>query len=423
MNFSVKNIIIYFIGFFIFFSIVYFESTTLLDIKFAYIWKIALMSYFAYYVLIHRKGQKYLFLRMGYFLSIKQILSIGGITYLFDSVISAFKFAIFPLFTDYLLASHIKSSTLKRTLIFFSSYIILSGIPFYLGLLESPNVDPISLSEYGGIEGETAFSGIFQGSSPASASIAFSVLILLFYQSREKKILIRLLYWFVIGVGLFFLYNTYVRTGWLIFVVGFFYFNLNNNKLSSLIKSLPIIAIFIYLMTTLYYENQMFYNRINDIRTNQDSDAKSYQEKVGSGRLSILGASFSIFADGTFEQQTLGFGNMFFLDEMQKKYKELFPHNGFVNILVVSGIIGIILFISMLFSIYRTIKNFRNRFHKKLAFILFYSYIIFNLTQGGNNWFLDVPLALILALLIKEKDESISSNESNIYESSNISRR
>jgi hypothetical protein len=125
--------LIYFI---LFFTIIYFETLEFGDIKFAIIWKGIFIIFMLSKFILHKKSlfsKKYFF--YGYIFNLKKIVTLSSFTSFLPSLLQLSRSVVFPILLSYLNSFYSN----KKILIIIKTlpvYIIISTIPFLLGIIE-----------------------------------------------------------------------------------------------------------------------------------------------------------------------------------------------------------------------------------------------------------------------------------------------
>ena len=180
----IKIFSIYIILFFLF----YFESIGIAGIKFAVLWKLPLVALLAVYFMLNVLKTRILpiFVFIGLLLSFKYFFSLSSFQYMSTTFGEFTKFSIF-LFLFLFIKEKYNTEVLNKMGKYLSIFIVLSFIPFMLGLLETHGRS-IDISKYGDITGSSLI-GIFQNPHGAGITLAFALLVLLYYtiQSSSKK--------------------------------------------------------------------------------------------------------------------------------------------------------------------------------------------------------------------------------------------
>ena len=400
----------YFFYYIVFFLIFYLENFDLGDFKIAIIWKIPIILFLIIYLVSKKNRKTPIFVLLIFIYAIKNIFNASINLNILNSFIISSKFMVLPLFWAFFSFSKLNSEKIYKYLKFLSYFIIFSSIPFLLGIVKSVG-SSYDLSLFGA-SNSFGFVGIFENDHAASISIAVAVLFLIFdiYKLQKKISKIDL---FTIFFGLYLLFTTYVRTGWMMLFVALIYLFLWGKKPSDYIKFLPYLIIFILMIVFLYQNSEPFRLRITD--QNVYSSAYSGPDLfwLGSGRI-----AFSYFAlRDLFTSTTLniffGLGYELAIKLMSNNIGYLiFAHNGFIDALQMNGIVGFIIFIGIYISIKNYIKKYSKSGFNKLAMVFLIAYLIMIFVQGGNFFLFDVMFAAILAL-INKKQPYINIKEQN----------
>lgn len=385
--------LLYFLFFFIIF---YLENITLGGIKFSIIWKIPLFAVMIYYLINATSSRtKPRYINSGFYFAFSKFLGSGIAFVQFIKDINIVLFGMF--FRKYLTdVNHV-----KKLLFFLAIFSIISFIPFDLGIIE-PIGDQLETEGFGITEAGKI--GIFSNPHQASINLSGSLLICLYFRKFLTKRFNTVLY-LLIAYGIYTLLMTYVRTGLLAFLVGcvpVFIQEVKDNRFrrTALILSGLVIVGFIIISS-----NEGLYNRIFDIRL--DSDYVVNQSTIGSGRLIMWKINFEHWVSLSPELKLIGVGEKEALSFMKLKLGyALFSHNGFVDILIRNGIIGLLLFLFFLHKIYSEIRS--NHLHNYLSLGLFGSYIIILFFQGGTYFLFEILLVLSIEMGFQERINSVN---------------
>lgn len=392
---SIIKYIFYFILFFILF---YLENYNITDnLSFSQAWKIPLVLFMIWYVFRRRIVYRLNFNKVAYFYGLKNIFNQGIFINPVTNIVETFRFANFPLLYDTFNIYFKDPEKLGKFIVRISQYFILSSIPFLLGTLKSVK-EGIQFGE------SLSFIGIFQ--NPHGASTVFSLaLLVLIYQLKTDRLSLgmRIYNILLILLGSYCLYLSFVRTGYLMFVIGIIVLFFPN-KIS--LKQFIFFCILTITLGATFYRllemNDSFRQRIFDQREGKQMDA-------GSGRLVFAVSSLKYWSEGNLQQLILGRGLEDVKDNLEKRTGlRVFSHNGFVDAIAINGVIGISL---LLLFIYFTFKNIRRNKRAKtyrLSLAIFLCYVSFQLTQGGVLFPIDLYIASILNLTNKEQLASIN---------------
>ena len=130
---------------------------------------------------------------------------------------------------------------------------------------------------------------------------------------------------------------------------------------------------------------------------------------MGSGRGRIWLASALVYLDSSSTEKIIGMGEL----QQKKRIGDLIginivSHNGFLDLLLVNGIIGLILFLIFLYRVYKYILAIKSNYNT-LAMSLFILYLTMCFFQG-YNW-INTALILMLSLglcrnsILQEKNQ------------------
>lgn len=386
------------IYFFLFFIVFYIETIEVGGIKFAIIWKGFFIVLIIFKLILFKKSlSSNKFIIYGYLFNFKKLLTLSTFTSFFPSLLQLSRSLIFPLLLSYFRAFYSRKKLLN-IIKSFPVYIIISTIPFLLGIIE-PLKQGYDLSRYG--LDSFGFIGIFQNPHSASMTLAFSLLII-FHLIRNTALNYKKgLYVFLFILGSYALIQTYVRTGLAMFLIGLSVFYLYKIKISKLLRFIPVIT-FIAVGFYFYYQNneaiQMRFQEKNI--WHQDNTVEL--DNIGSGRFKIATYAITNWWNEGALSIFIGLGEELAREKMAiNKGSAVFAHNGFVEILQTDGIFGILLYLNFIFLMYKVITkkiNKKSQYYK-LVLALFFMYLTGMFFQGGDNIFIYILLASSLTLL------------------------
>ena len=319
-------------------------------------------------------------------------------TSIFNFIITLF----IPLIGIY--ALKFNSKQLKYALIFFSSLFILSFIPYELGLLQSIK-QGYNLESFG--SDSSGLIGPFQSAHSASLTLASALVSLFFFWfegSVNKKYLFLLFL-----LGSYFMLMTYVRTGLAMFLVGilpiFYYFMKKNSKYRI---NIIIISFFMFISTiTFISSNPVLMNRITGERlTNSETDSL---ESLGSGRGRIYLASVLVFIESSPTEKIIGMGQIEQMDRIDNKIgMRIASHNGFLDLLLVNGLIGLFFILFLRNILNFSVKN--DTKYKALVLSQLFLFLTMCFFQGYSWINTSLILMLALALVINQFNLILSNN-------------
>lgn len=385
-----------YIFFVLFFVLFYNETLSLGIINISQAWKLLLFFYLVITVLKTKFKKPPTFVNLSYLRSIKYIFNPGIYYNPFVEILDFYRYSLFPLFYQFFTIKNFKEYQINRFLESISIFFILSFLPFTFGIFESRGVQ---LDYYEGFENLT---GIFQGAHAASITITFSVLTLLYFLKNYNLSRLRKFYYVVLILfGLYINYITYVRTGYLMILIGFIIIYLPKNiSIGAIVKFLFLILILLVFVYLLLESNTDFYNRIFDIRLGN-------QKETGSGRLIFWNTAHSLWYNGDFFNLFFGFGFDKMADTIYGQTGlRVSAHNEFFSQLAQNGLIGLVLLIFFLKSLFKFIQTRKKMSSYRISITYFIIYVSLMLTQGGFWFFPEIYLALITYKLEKEYVQS-----------------
>ncbi len=384
--------------FLLFFIILYFETLEFAGIKVALIWKGGLMIFLLSKFLLFKKplfSKKYFF--YGYLFNFKKIVTLSTFTSFSYSLLQMSRSIIFPILLSYFNSfySNKKALNIIKTL---SVYVIISTIPFLLGLID-PLKQGYDLSRYG--FDTFGFIGVFQNAHSASMTLSLSLLIIVYFLKYTISNSQKIFYSVLILIGFYALIQTYVRTGFAMFIVGIFLLYLYKVKISKILRIIPFAAIVIVSLFSYYQSNESLQMRFQEKNIwNQDNTVEF--DNIGSGRFKIATYAITNWWDEGSLSIFIGLGEKLAREKMTNtKGSAIFAHNGFVEILQTDGIFGILLYLNFIFLMYKAITQIKNKKSQyyKLVLALFFMYLTGMFFQGGDNFFIYILLASSLSLI------------------------
>lgn len=387
------SIVKYILYFLFLFGIIYIDQR---NTTFSLVWKAILVLILLVDIIrlqIYNRYKRPAFLKTAYLWGIKNSLNWGLIEYPLETISYGFKFSILPILCEYFDKKFQSKDNLFRIGLTFSQYVILSNIPFLLGIL-TPEDTAI---EYDGI---TAYTGLFTGQHGTATVTASSMIFLLYaFTDRSKDILYRIYNMLLFCMALYVLYSAFTRTGWAMAFIGiivFIFFRKLNIK-TFIIGIIICLGIF-WCYNYIYENNERFYNRINDI-----ADDGNYKKAEGSGRLIYAAVSLKLFEDGDTLHKLFGTGIDPLMDNMYKKiFNRIYSHNGWIDALTANGVVGLTLMVLMVISMLVYIVKHRKQKYSELSMACIVMYISYQSTQGGVFFYQDMFISIAMALIITD---------------------
>lgn len=380
----------------LYFSILYGENFSVFSIPFTLVWKIPLLCLLLVYILnVKKKRVKVAFSGKSIILALQKNLN-ASLTFGFENIIEALKTVNLSLFTYFFINYYKVSQTLKTILKSLAIYTIISFIPFSLNIISSVG-SGVDAEVFGG---ESGITGFFSSAHNASITVSVSILVLVFFfseYSKKMKIVIGIL----VIYGLYILLFTYTRTGLVALLISLIYYfmkNLIRINFFQLVLVLSIVSIPVYYIVS---NNESIQNKILDKRSD---DQVLSSDNVGSGRFVMWNNSINIWLESDQFEKLLGLGKDEALERMQVKIgKPFFSHNEFLDVLIRYGLVGLILYLIYLRSLYLFIA--RNTLKGSGSMAIYIAYLINLFFQGGHFFVFELFFALYIVYDYKRKIE------------------
>jgi len=397
---SLKLILFYILTF----IVLYLEPISIGGMSFGVLWKIIAIFILSLPILYTAFKTKQMELFAFWYLvfAFKTLFSYSSMDYPIQTITFAIKILMFPIL--YLFFIRIEKSTLVFLSKHFSILIILSFVPYLLGILE-PLGKGYDLSPYG-LDGQFGLVGPFLNPHSASISLAFSMIVISLFVNSKNTNSVNLFYIFLILLAFYELISTYVRTGLAIYLVALVYIflqNLNMKKVLFILASISVLAAgSIYIISTSEVAQMRFEDRNKYVKN----------DEVGSGRLTYWKSAVENWSNDEDIVILIGLGEMYAEEKMEKSVGlKIFAHNEFFQMLQQEGLIGFILFMSSLIAIYRYMKRYKSSKYYQNSMAIFIGMITMMSFQGGFYFNIILFLSIYLAL---QKQDSLENLEEKV---------
>ena len=377
------------------FLLLHFEHISLGPLKVSIIWKLILIFWLSTKVLkLKVKDRLYLpFL----FLSIISLVHL-----IYDSAVFALSanFLLYYLLGVY--ASSLSHNKLLNILKYLRFFLIIIFIPYaFLGLDSLGSV--YDLAKYDGGEG---LIGPFANPHTASMILAIIGVINFHFLLRQSKTRTsKRLNFFIFSLSIYFLVNTFVRTGIAMFIIGVVLILFNKIKFKTVFKSTILITSFSFLIINFLNTDSPFFKRmIGESKYNKEESFEQYGS--GRGLLFLHGLDIISSYDNPF-QYLYGIGE----SELRAQIKirtgnPLVTHNGFLDITIVHGIIGLILLAYFLYENFIFVIRKSNSNLRSLALAVLFTIIVMVFFQDHKRAYPLLILFLINSLIFTQNYET-----------------
>jgi len=291
----------------------------------------------------------------------------------------------------YNFSRHANSGTVASILLYLSSAFSIYSIPFLLKIL-TPFTKGYDLSIYGLTE--SGYSGIFQNPHNAGLTHAYACMVLLynilFYRRNNIS---RAVLSTLFLVSAFAVYSSYTRTAWIVLAAGLGYLTLARIRYRGgfAIGLLAVAAVAVIMTVAL--SNQLILDRLTDRNIYTTGP-------VGSGRLHFWQSALHAWSGFTVPEKLFGIAR----EEMMAimftyTHLNIVGHNGLVDALVLHGIIGIVIEITLiLFLANAMCKKGDDASLTHLRRAAFLGYLLIFALQGGYFFYPDTFVFLLAGL-------------------------
>lgn len=370
----------------------HFESINIGPVKISHLWKGLLLVFLVHSFLKRRSFINSIYNPL-FALTSLQLLSLETVINPFNAILIFFTTLLLPLLGVFF--QNFSIERLKRVLIFFAAFYVLCFVPYELGVLESIK-SSYDLIAFGDDNDLNSLIGPFQTVHSASTALAASFIVIFYFLFTKEFNRIVLI--FLLILCFYFLISTYVRTGMVMAIVGvmpiLFYFFKKDAK--TRFGVLILIGLLGILITNLVLSNKTLVAKITGQRQ-RSSETESF-ENVGSGRGELYLHALEIYLEANVVEKIIGMGETEQKKRMEKKLGiALVPHNGFLYLLLVNGVLGLLLFLFFLFKIYLLHRKLKFEY-KALAQGLFLSYLAMTFLQNYDLLYMYLIMVLGLSL-------------------------
>lgn len=365
----------------------------------AQLWKLPIIFYLlSHYILTPYKAKN--FEKWSFLLAIESFINIETFINISFVIASATKTLTCILFF-YLFSNTLRIEMIERIILNLSRFICLTSLLTLLGIITP--IEGYESAEQFGVEGQIFYTSLFGTPHAAASYFAISIMVLLFFLYKKKydSPLEKYFNCSMIVVGLISIFETYVRTGWIMLVVGTFML-FGVKKILTNVKLLfasvmSIIGIFLLFMYNESFMARMTARRIYGTMSNSPSI-----DMDGSGRKEFWENGYRLWENGNIFEILFGHGYTAVVENNARIMGiRVFSHNQFVDSLSQNGLIAFILLIAVFISQYRFIRNRKDKEHYRLCLAIWLISLIFSFFQNEMCFNYAVLYAAALALLSK----------------------
>ena len=375
-------------------------------LTFGIIWKLILMFFLFFPVLyrVLKEKQIEMFVLFSLLLSFKILVSYTSLEYFSHTITLVTKEMMMPLLYLFFLQRVEKKESLIFIVKHFSIIIILSFIPYMLGILE-PFEKGYDLAEFG-YSGQYGLIGPFIKPHSASITLALAMIMVTTHINKESSKLENLFYISLIALGIYELILTYVRTGFTIYIAALLYLYLRNINLKKIFLMIFTAFAIMGAGVYMYQTNDVIKMRVDD-KNKYNSSGGS-----GSGRLLFWENAIDNWLTDDPSVIYIGLGYDYAREKMYEDVGLLiFAHNHYIQMLQQEGLIGFTFFMLYLFFVFRYIKRYKVSKYYASVNAIFIGILVEYMFQGG--FFFPMVLFLSAYLVIIKKDVEETLNKDN----------
>ena len=393
--------------YFLAFLVLYLEPISIGGMSFGVLWKIIAIFILSLPILYaaFKTKQMELFAFLYLVFAFKTLFSYSSMDYPIQTITFSIKVLMFPVL--YLFFIRINRDTLLFIAKHFSILIVLSFIPYMLGILE-PLGEGYDLMPYG-LDGQFGLVGPFLNPHSASISLAFSMIVISLFVNEKNTNSVNLFYILLILLAFYELIGTYVRTGLAIYLVALAYIflqNLNMKKVLFIVASISVLAAgSIYIISTSEVAQMRFEDRNKFVKN----------DEVGSGRLTYWKSAVENWSNDEDIVLLIGLGEIYAEEKMERAVGlKIFAHNEFFQMLQQEGLIGFSLFLWSIIALYMFIKRHKASKYHQNSMAIFIGMITMMMFQGGFYFNIILFLSIYLALQKQDSLEILNTGKNNV---------
>ncbi len=302
-----------------------------------------------------------------------------------------------------------KEETLTTIVYSLAQYIPLSSLLILFGIMDPPYIMSTTDSFGGGEVGY--YRGVFGSAHCASSYFCISIILLLtgFINGRFKSFWAKLYNGVLILFCFYSIYNTFVRTGWLMLAVALIFLldfsKINIKRMSIYMMSIALVlGVVIYL----YNNNDAFYGRI----TGRNIYTETGGDKIdmnGSGRTQFWKNAVIVWTDGNLYEALFGSGlTKVKAQNLRTTGMPVISHSQFFDQLAQYGLVGLLLLILYYFKLYKYIWRFKRNKYSRTCKSLYMATIVFCFFQN-EPYFIYVLLFSALIVLTSISNSNLQS--------------
>lgn len=386
------------------FIVLYFEPVNIFGIKFSYLYKIIVIYFLLISINIYRskgilpvyENNYRILLYTAYYGALHSVFFSFSREYIIDSIFYGGQKLFAVLLFHWILHKRYSAARLFMFFEFFLLFNVLAALPFLTGLLE-PLGKKYDISIIA--DDLNAFVGVFQNGHVASLIFAMSGVGAYAISCTSEKRNTKYYYLVLTSIFLLFTIFTYARSGWIAIISGlltvFWVVSKSHKKFDSfkVLISLLGVSLIVFPQISNYIE-PLKMRALG--QSKYLSHSSQNLNRLSSGRLSVWATTGQIYLNSNILEKLTGIGEKELKSRMHQRIeRRIFAHNGFINILLVDGLIGLLTFLCLIINIYLFFSSLVSDKYRVLCLSIFVCWLVYFFFQGGEN-----PIASSLLFLL-----------------------
>ncbi|MDN3596244.1 O-antigen ligase family protein [Zunongwangia endophytica] len=334
------------------------------------------------------------FFRLGICLALCHIITFTNKFAYMSQQLDMFMLELIIPLGSFFIFSVLRPSQISLFIMYLNIGLILACTPYFFGFLSNDVIDVESydMKKYGA--SGILFTGYFKNIHNASITLSVSSIILLYRMKNIEKLWGKIVLGVIILFGLLCVYKTYVRTAWAMlgaaYLFNFLYSKKNYRRILRFISmsSLAVMALLYAFITSEVLQMRLYEKNVYD----------SSGLSVGSGRLVFWETMLQYLGTLDIVSFLFGTGRYSGMDYMQYAIgKRLFSHNGFLDVLVSSGFIGLFFFIFYIKSLFKYALEVEH-------YVVLWMLVIACIFQSHQIYWLLIIIAFLFAEIISKRN-------------------
>jgi len=330
---------------------------------------------------------------------------------------------IFPLMLGYLYYNYSRKNNIDNLIhlgLLLSLFLVFSAVPFMLGL--ESLYEEYDLSEKYNLN-FAAPKGLFYHIASASKMFTVATVFIFAFRKRFMNNLKNKILWLVAFLtGTLLVALSWTRTAWLVYLGALFICIFYQSKVKTKLSGFVFFFVLVLGISFLYETNQAFRWRLTGGASYREEKELTF-EQLAAARVPYIIVAIDNMKDEGPISTFIGYGTQRGIDLFDKKINmAITSHNKTFEIIESSGILGLIFYIIFLIALYRHLKKnwkYMDSFDKKIATVIFFLYISFYILSHGTPLWGELLYATFLVYIIihAQRNKALYFSNNNVLES------